>query len=92
MTRAATITRSADFALSDLTVQILEAEGTVQLVYRAGGWPAGVPAPIANQFCDAGTAGQLRVKADHLDTIDWQVRASGGRAGRTAGSAAMGVR
>lgn len=75
MTRAATIHRSADFALSDLTVQVIEAEGTVQLVYRADGWPSGTPAPIANQFCDPGTAAQLRAVADHLDTINWRALA-----------------
>ena len=37
-------------------------------------------------------ARKLRAVADHLDTINWRARASGGRAGRTAGSAAMGVR
>lgn len=75
MTRPAAVTRHMDFALSDLTVRIIEAEGTVQLVYRADGWPAGTRAPIANQFCDRGTAAQLRALADHLDTINWQALA-----------------
>lgn len=80
MTNRAAITRSAEFVLSDLSVQVIEAEATVQLIYRADGWPSGTAAPIANQFCDAGTAAQLRALADHLDTINWQAL-TGGKAG-----------
>lgn len=75
MTSRAAITRAAEFALSDLLVRVIEAEATVQLVYRADGWPSGTAAPIANQFCDVGTAAQLRAVADHLDTINWQALA-----------------
>jgi hypothetical protein len=59
------------FPLADLEVVVLQAEGTVQLVYLAHGWEGGPLKPMANQFCGPGTAAQLRAIAGHLDCIDW---------------------
>lgn len=69
--RQVAVSAQAHFPLADLDVMVLQAEGTVQLVYLAHGWAGGPMKAMANQFCGPGTAAQLRALAGHLDGIDW---------------------
>lgn len=70
--RPARVSHIEEFPLSDLTVAVLQVEGTVQMVYRALGWPGGPMKAMANQFCGPETAGQLRALADHLEKLPWE--------------------
>lgn len=69
--RQVVVTARHHFPLADLEVEVLRAEGTVQLIYRAHGWEGAPRSPLSNQFAGPGTAAQLRAIADHLDCIDW---------------------
>ena len=72
--RPALVTSRAHFPLGALDVAVIEAEGTVQLVYLAQGYEGGpmVLKALSNQFAGPETAGQLRAIADHLEAVDWQ--------------------
>ena len=67
--RKAVVTGMTHFDLASLDCCVMEAEGTVQLVYLAHGWAGGPMQPLANQFAGPETAGQLRAIADHLDRV-----------------------
>jgi hypothetical protein len=58
------ITGSRDFALSDLVLRVLEAEGLVQVqILREGS------VLVANAFLNDAAPGQLRAMAAHLDGL-----------------------
>ncbi|MGV8987797.1 MAG: hypothetical protein ACOH2H_16105 [Cypionkella sp.] len=64
----AQVTGLTPFALCALTVRVLEAEGTVQLVYVSDDFPGG-PKALSNQFATPQTSDQLRAIAAKLDAI-----------------------
>lgn len=57
------------FTLCDTRLSVLQFEGTVQLCFWDECLPKGKQKVVANRFCDADTASQLRAIADHLDKV-----------------------
>lgn len=66
----------AEFQVGDCVVEVLEAEGCVQMIWRRGGDDA--RAVIFNAFVSREMAGQLRALAGGLDDAEGR-RAEAGR-------------
>lgn len=59
------VTSRTQFPLSTHRVEIVEAEGAVQMVLLVDGFPAG-PVRLANIFMEEGSADELQAVVDHL--------------------------
>lgn len=64
------------FDVAEWVVDVLQAEGAVQLLLVAPGVPseratASRGVTIGNAFAGPGTAAQLRAIADHLEGLEW---------------------
>jgi hypothetical protein len=66
---AARVTGRQDFPLAGLRVQVLQAEGEVQLLWFGQGAPEGEVRLMASRFAGQGTAAELRAIADYLDGV-----------------------
>ena len=66
----------AAFPLAQWTVEVLRAEGAVQLRLFAGAFDDGAGGvrrlSMANVFAGPATAGELRALADHLEGLEWR--------------------
>ena len=65
------VTARDRFPLAQIAVEVLQAEGAVQLCWLSEGWPEGPRRVAANVFAGPETAEQLRAIARHLESLEW---------------------
>lgn len=68
--RAVKVEARAEFPLASHRIEVLRAEGAVQLVLLVDGFPGG-PRRVANLFAGPETAGELVALAEHLRGLEW---------------------
>jgi hypothetical protein len=61
----------ASFPLASHRIEVLRAEGAVQLVLVVDGFPDGARR-VANLFAGPETAGELAALAEHLRGLEWK--------------------